>query len=183
MSDPMADCLTVPLLRHDGGMSPRRMGLAHHSIAPYGVFKTKDGTNVLISIQNDLEWKILAKQVLANTALAEDARFATNVARVARRDETGALITAHFATCNSADLIGRLAEADIAFAVVNDMQGLREHAELRRADVATPSGPVSYPAPPVRWQGVQQLFGPVPALGEHAGMVRREFLSVAGRGS
>ncbi len=37
----MADWMTVPLLQHEGGMPPKRIGLAHTSIAPYGVFKTR----------------------------------------------------------------------------------------------------------------------------------------------
>ena len=43
MFDVMADWLTVPLLNHEGGKSPKRLGLAHPSIAPYGVFRTGDG--------------------------------------------------------------------------------------------------------------------------------------------
>ena len=40
MFDAMADWMAVPLLQYEGGQPPRRMGLAHTSIAPYGVFKT-----------------------------------------------------------------------------------------------------------------------------------------------
>ena len=56
MFDVMADWLTVPLLNHEGGRSPKRLGLAHPSIAPYGVFRTRDGSDILISIQSDREW-------------------------------------------------------------------------------------------------------------------------------
>ena len=38
MFDVMADWLTVPLLNAEAGNPPQRMGLAHPSIAPYGVF-------------------------------------------------------------------------------------------------------------------------------------------------
>ena len=48
--DVMADWLTVPLLHQEGGKPPRRVGLAHPSIAPYGVFNTKDKKAILISI-------------------------------------------------------------------------------------------------------------------------------------
>jgi formyl-CoA transferase len=64
MFDAMADWMTVPLLQHEGGQSPKRMGLAHPSISPYGVFASKSGTGVLISIQNDREWRVLASRVL-----------------------------------------------------------------------------------------------------------------------
>src|ERR1044071_680687 len=57
MFDAMADWMTVPLLQHEGGSPPRRIGLAHTSISPYGVFKTRDGADILISIQSDREWR------------------------------------------------------------------------------------------------------------------------------
>ena len=40
MFDGMADWMATPLLQHEGGSPPKRIGLAHTSIAPYGVFKT-----------------------------------------------------------------------------------------------------------------------------------------------
>jgi formyl-CoA transferase len=80
--------MAVPLMQHEGGAPPRRMGLAHTSIAPYGVFKTADGADILISIQSDREWRVLAEQVLGDKALANDPNFASNVERVRRRAET-----------------------------------------------------------------------------------------------
>jgi itaconate CoA-transferase len=90
MFDAMADWMAVPLMQYEGGQPPRRMGLAHTSIAPYGVFKTKDGVDILISIQSDREWRVLAEKVLGDKALAADPAFATNVARVKRRADTDA---------------------------------------------------------------------------------------------
>ena len=45
---------------------------------------------------------------------------------------------------------------------------------LRRIEVATPNGPVSLAAPPVRWSDGGRALGPVPAVGEHADAIRRE---------
>ena len=92
MFDAMADWMAVPLMQYEGGQPPRRMGLAHTSIAPYGVFKTRDGADILISIQSDREWRVLAAQVLGDAALAADPAFATNVARVKRRADTDARV-------------------------------------------------------------------------------------------
>jgi len=181
MFDTMADWLTVPLLQHEGGLSPRRMGLAHPSIAPYGVFETKSGTAVLIAVQNDNEWRALATRVLADDALARDARFATNVDRVARREETDAAVGKFFAACETAALVEKLDGADIAFAVVNDMNGLAKHSHLRRIEVTTPTGPISYPAPPTYRGDEGERFGAVPALGQHTDDVRAEFLGKADR--
>jgi len=40
-------------------LTNQRIGLAHAGISPYGVFKTRDGRDILISIQNEREWKKL----------------------------------------------------------------------------------------------------------------------------
>jgi len=179
--DAMADWMTVPLLQHEGGRTPSRVGLAHPSIAPYGVFTTRDGTPVLISIQSDREWRVLAREVLGDEALAADPRFATNLERVKRRAETDARVEAVFRATGVEALSERLTAAGIAFARVRDMAALAVHPHLRRITVATPSGPVSYPAPP---GGRREGYGAVPAVGEHSDRLRREFTAdVSANGS
>ena len=42
MFDAMAEWMTIPLLNQENGNPFRRIGLAHPTIAPYGVFKTRD---------------------------------------------------------------------------------------------------------------------------------------------
>jgi formyl-CoA transferase len=172
--DAMADWMTVPLLQHEGGKSPKRLGLAHPSISPYGVFKSKDGADILISIQNDREWRILARDVMGDAALAADPNFATNTERMKRRGETDGKVAAAFGRLDVAALSQKLAAADIAFGRVNDVAGLIAHPHLRRITVETPSGPVSYPAPaPIRDEA--RRYGGIPALGEHTQSVRAEF--------
>jgi itaconate CoA-transferase len=179
MFDAMAEWMTVPLLQQEGGQPPRRLGLAHPSIAPYGVFSTRDGVDVLISIQNDREWRVLAEKVLGDKALAADPAFATNVDRVNRRAETDARVAAVFAAAEADPLTERLAAADIAFARVTDMAALGRHPHLRRITVGLPAGDVSYPAPAVLQTGESRRYGPVPALGAHTEKVRAEFMPAA----
>ena len=54
MFDKMADWLRMPLLKAEAAKPPGRVGLTHPSIAPNGVFGTKDGRQLLISIQSCL---------------------------------------------------------------------------------------------------------------------------------
>ena len=175
MFDTVADLVTVPLLQQEGGQPPLRMGLAHASIAPYGVFRTRDGADILIAIQNDREWRMLARDVLDDPALAADARFATNVARVERRGETDGRVAAAFAKMDVEALSEKLIGADIAFGRVSDMAALARHPHLRRISVETPHGPVSYPAPARLREGETRRYGPVPALGQHTEKIRAEF--------
>src|ERR1700674_1943901 len=115
MFDAMADWMAVPLMQQEGGRPPKRIGLAHTSIAPYGVFKTRDGADILISIQSDREWRVLAEKVLGNRALAADPNFATNIERVKRRPETDGRVAAVFGAHDVEPLSQKLAAADIAF--------------------------------------------------------------------
>jgi itaconate CoA-transferase len=179
MFDAMAEWMTVPLLQQEGGQPPRRLGLAHPSIAPYGVFRTRDGVDILISIQNDREWRVLAEKVLGDKALAADPDFATNVERMKRRAETDARVAKVFAAAEADPLAERLTAADIAFARVTDMAALGRHPHLRRIIVGLPSGSVSYPAPAVVQVGESRRYGAVPALGAHTEKVREEFMPVA----
>ena len=175
MFDAMADWMTVPLLQHEGGRTPERVGLAHPSISPYGVFKTRDGAEVLISVQNDREWLVLARDVMGDAALAANADFATNLARVKRRPETDGRVAASFGAMTLDELTQKLARADIAFGRVSDPESLRHHPHLRRITIGSPTGPVSYPAPAALWSGAPRRYGAVPALGEHGEKVRKEF--------
>jgi len=175
MFDAMAEWMTVPLLHGEGGVPFRRIGLAHVAIAPYGVFTTRDGADILIAIQNDREWRVLAEKVLGDSALGTNARFMTNPKRVENREKTDAKVAACFARQEVASLMKQLELADIAFARVNDWELLSKHAHLRRITVGAPSGPVSMPAPAPLRAGQDRAYGPIPALGEHTAMIRREF--------
>jgi formyl-CoA transferase len=176
MFDAMAEWMTVPLLHHEGGTPFKRIGLAHAGIAPYGVFKSRDGADILIAIQNDREWRVFADKVLGDKSLGTDAKFATNPKRIENRGETDALVTTSFAEHDVIALIHMLEAADIAFGRVNDSELLSKHPHLRRIEVGAPSGPVSTPAPAPIFADEPRRYGAISALGEHTEKIRREFL-------
>lgn len=164
MFDVLADWLTVPLLNHENGKSPKRAGLSHPSIAPYGVFYPRTGAPILIAIQSDREWADLCEGFIGEPDLVNDTRFATNVTRVANREATDGVVAEAFARLTSDEAIAQLLKSKIALASVNDMTGLSTHAHLRRITVDSPNGPVSMPAPAARFVGEERSYGAVPAL-------------------
>lgn len=168
MFDVMADWLAVPLLQQIGGKTPQRVGLAHPSIAPYGAFTAGDGSMFLISIQSEREWAQLCRDFLEQPELTGDPRFESNVARVENRAETDALLAEAFARHDHASAEAALAQADIAFATVNDMAGLSQHPHLRMTEIDTPNGPVRIPVPAPLVRDVRRALGGVPELGAHA---------------
>jgi crotonobetainyl-CoA:carnitine CoA-transferase CaiB-like acyl-CoA transferase len=74
-----------------------------------------------------------------------------------------------------AEAVNRLNAAAIAYGMLNGVDGLSAHPQLRRVTVQTPSGAVALPAPPARVAGAEAALRPVPALGEHSDELRREF--------
>ncbi len=175
MFDVMADWMTVPLLNAEAGNPPRRLGLAHPSIAPYGMFMTQDGKALLISIQSEREWRRLCVEVLGDASLPDDPRFSTMVARVANRALTDARVAEAFASQTRSSLIERLTQADIAFAEVNDLAGLAAHPHLRRVAVELGNARIAYPAPGALFDGESRWGKAVPDLGAHTQSVRAEF--------
>jgi itaconate CoA-transferase len=167
MFDVMADWLTVPLLNAEAGQSPKRMGLAHPSIAPYGVFRSKDGREILISIQSEREWAKFCTEVLDQPELPNDPRLASMVERVRNRALTDTIVGDGFAAMTRDELLQRLADADIAFAEVNTMADLATHPHLRRIEVETPNGTVSYAAPAAIFVGEPRHYGAVPGIGDY----------------
>ena len=176
MFDTVAEWMAVPMLHAEAGSPPKRIGLAHPSLAPYGVFETRDGAQILISIQNDREWIVFARDVLKQPGLGRDERFATTVARLANRKQTDAIVAACFAAHTADDMIALLNAADVAYGRVSDLDTLLAHPNLRRVGIATPAGEVLLPAPAAQIQGAAQTFGATPALGAHDANVRAEFL-------
>ena len=179
MFNSIADWMAVPLLQQGAGKPPQRVGLTHPAISPYGAFPTRDGVQILIGIQNDREWRVLAEKVLGDAELAADPGFATNRARVERRAETDGRVAAISSTLDADLLTQKLSAAEIAFARINSVADLARHPHLRTITVETPSGQVSYPAPAELRASTSRHYGPVPSLGEHTEKVRKEFLAAA----
>jgi itaconate CoA-transferase len=176
MFDSMMEWMAIPMLYTEYGAPPKRIGLSHPTVAPYGVFATRDAVPILISIQNDREWVSFATKVLRQPDLVTDPRFASNPGRTANRAETDGLVERCFGAQDFAALARQLETAQIAFARVNDVTDILTHPHLRRLKVASPEGPIDLPMPPAQIMGGEPSFGPLPSLGEHTATVRREFL-------
>ena len=174
--DVMADWMSVPLLQYlYGGTAPKRVGMNHPSIAPYGAYPTR-GEPIVISIQNEREWRAFCAGVLERPALADHALYANIPRRVQNRAALDREIAAIFTTLERDELIARLKRHGIAFGSLNSVESASRHPQLRRARVATAAGSIDLIAPPVRWPGAPAApLRPVPEVGQHSAAIRAEF--------
>jgi crotonobetainyl-CoA:carnitine CoA-transferase CaiB-like acyl-CoA transferase len=174
--DAIADWMSVPLLHQDyANQAPQRVGLNHPTIAPYGAYSCSDGSQIVISIQNNREWQQFCEQVLLRPDCVAAIQYATNSKRCENRRALDEDINAVFSSLAKAELLQRLQRGRIAYGSVNSVADLSAHPQLRRATVATPTGPVFVVAPPVRSSNGEAELGAIPQLGEQGVALRNEF--------
>ncbi|MFC8895015.1 CaiB/BaiF CoA transferase family protein [Streptomyces cinereoruber] len=178
--DSLAEWMGHPLHHgmHGGG-APARTGLAHAVIAPYDAYPTADGGLVLLSVQNDREWRRLAGQVLGRADLADDPAFATNAARVAGRAATDAVVAAALAPLTAEEALARLDAAGIACARLNSVAELADHPQLTARDrwreVESPAGPLRSLLPPIVFPDAPEpRMDRIPSLGQDTDEVLAE---------
>ena len=173
MFDVIADWMNMPLMAHRYfGPAPQRLGLTHTFVAPYGAFEAADGV-VMISIQNNREFRSFCDEILGQAGLADDPRFADNPDRVANRDALTEIINSVFRRAKRADLIARLEGAQIACARLNEVADLSEHDFLRNLSVRFGGMEISVADLPIQTDVPRRAD--VPALGEHGDALRAEF--------
>ena len=173
-----SDWMNVPLLQYKyGGKSPKRVGLMHPSIQPYAAFSVKDGSKVIIAIQNEREWARFCTQVLKQPELATDPRFNSNNERVKNVKALHETINNTSNQLSVSEFTGLLTEADIAFGSVNSVSALSNHIGLNLINVKTTKGDeVTMAAPPInRTIDTNNSLPSPPKLGEHTAKIFKEF--------
>lgn len=161
-----------------GGTPPARTGTSHAAIAPYGTFTAGDGTDIVLSVQNEREWASFCRHVLDRPELATDERFDTGSRRVAHRRALEEHIAEVFSGLTGEQVQRRLAAARIAHARQRGVHEIGGHPQLvardRLTEVESPVGPLTAVLPAIGLRGRPPRMGPIPALGEHTDTVLEE---------
>ena len=189
--DVAAEWMTVPFVHQQYGKgAPKRVGLHHPSIAPYGAYSTGDNIRTLISIQNEREWQRLCDSVFASATLSNDSRFVSNNQRVANRVALDEEISRILSPMDAAEFRHKLGQANIAYGAINTTAELVEHRALTTTELTNSQGKtMSLPISPQLKN--LQAFAALqsaeknpqttkhasrsPACGEHTESVRDEF--------
>jgi crotonobetainyl-CoA:carnitine CoA-transferase CaiB-like acyl-CoA transferase len=155
------------------GQIPPRTGNRQSGLssAPYNVFATVDG-HVAIHVVTEAHFQNLLK-AMGREDLRDDPRFATNAARVARMDETDALVEAWTRTLPKMEVFARTKACRIPCApvrtapeVMNDPH-MHGRGMLERIDHPE-LGEIVVPATPLRLHGTEKVgAGPSPTIGQH----------------
>ena len=110
--------------------APKRVGNFHGglSIAPYGVFPTKDGYTAIIC-NNDTHWHRLL-DAMGKGESKDDERFKTMADRVQNLEDLTKLITSWSKTLSRAEIMALLNKARVPCGTVNDLDEVVEDENL-----------------------------------------------------
>ena len=157
---------------------PKRNGMTHPIIVPYGAYNCKNNLTILIAIQNDREWAKLCKIVLDDETMVNDTRFKTNSDRVANRELTEKIIQEKFITFEREELIEKLELASVAYGRISDMEQLKNHPQNNFLEIETKKGKVKVLGPGAIHDNFIPEVNKMPELDEHGKKIRAEFSSL-----
>jgi len=178
MLDGQVSLLTLAAARYFAlGEVPPRLGTEHPGRVPSATFRCKDGRYAHITA-SDQHWPALCEALKMGT----DPIYGNNAARVARREEVMAAMTAAVAKLTRTELIAKLDAADVPVGPVNDVAEVLADPQVRARKLV---GSFDYPgvgefkalALPYKFLGWDDPgIGRPPALGEHTESILRERL-------
>jgi succinate--hydroxymethylglutarate CoA-transferase len=163
------------------GVSRGKWGSEHANLVPYKAFEASDGWVVIgAGVQNLFERFM---KVIGRSDLVADPRFGDVKGRVAHRDELYGVLDAEVRRWSVADLVAKLAEAQVPCSPVNTMEQVFNHPQaLHRGMVQTVKhddyGELNVIGPAVKYGGFDVTSGwtAPPLLGEHSETVVTDWL-------
>ena len=146
------------------GSPPTRLGNAHPNIAPYQTFRTSDGW-VIVAVGNDSQFRELCG-LLRLDPLADDARFATNAARVEKREALAEELSPAIARRRKDELLMALAAAGVPAGPINNVAEVFADRQVIARGMRIECDGVPGVASPIVIDGRRQVAeGGSPALG------------------
>jgi len=158
------------------GVEPERHGNAHPNIVPYQDFETSSG-RIAVAAANDGLFRALCG-ALGLGSLADDARFATNAARVEHRRELVPALEERFRERSAEDWLAALDGAGVPAGKVRSVPDALAAAAAagRPATVSVDhptAGPLELVASPI-WGATRTDPSAPPLLGQHTEEVLTE---------
>ncbi|KAI5117242.1 hypothetical protein M0805_001560 [Coniferiporia weirii] len=161
------------------GKEASRHGTAHPSIAPYEVFKCKDGF-LMFGAGNNKQFEILADKILKNPEIAKDPKFNTNEKRVVNRELLKQIITGVLLTQDREHWLCEFTGLGIPFGPINNIQQTFGHPQAKARDVVVNvdhprAGRIKLVGPAVSYNGKKMpITRPPPWLSQHTDEVLME---------
>lgn len=160
------------------GQVPQRLGNSHPNIVPYQAFATADG-HMIVAVGNDEQFKRFC-QVLSLPELVQDARFASNGARVDHRKQLVPILEAALVQRSTDAWLAAFEAVGVPSGPINTLDRVFDdpHVQSRGLKQTLPhsqAGQVDLVANPIRINGQSMSATTAPpSLGEHTERVLEE---------
>ena len=166
------------------GKIPDRLGNAHASVVPYGVFPTRDG-HVILAAGNDSQFRQFCESV-ERRDLADDPRFTTNTLRIQNREILKPILDDIFAARGAEDWITLLELAGVPCGPINTIDRVFNDPHVVSRGMAiemdhplSAGGKVALVANPAKLTETPLAYRRAPpTLGQHTDEVLSEMLEM-----
>ncbi len=158
-----------------GGMEPTRLGNAHPNIVPYQSFVAADG-HLIVAVGNDAQFRRFV-ETLGAPELADDARFATNQARVKHRETLIPLLQRPMLDRTKDQWLAALEAAQVPAGPINSIAEVFAEPQIQargmQVELAHPHNPnLQVVGNPIKLSRTPVIYDrPPPTLGEHTDAV------------
>ncbi len=154
-----------------GGRTPRRMGNAHVNILPYQVFATRDG-HLVLAVGNDGQFQRFC-EAAGHADVAFDPRYASNPARVERREELVPVLATWLLERSTAEWIALLEPRAVPCAPILELPEVFRHPQVVARGAQIERDGVPMVASPIRFDGERAVADRRPPhLDEHGDAIR-----------
>jgi crotonobetainyl-CoA:carnitine CoA-transferase CaiB-like acyl-CoA transferase len=165
-----------------GGKVPGRMGNAHMSLVPYGVYPTADG-HIIIAIGNDDQWQRYCA-VIGRADLAADPDFSRVTGRIVNRERLDVELRKTMQTKDSAVWLDVLEKHNVPCGPINNYEQVFQNEQVihrnLRVDLEREDGArIAAAASPLRLADTPPSYDlPPPLIGQHTDEVLHDLLEI-----
>jgi crotonobetainyl-CoA:carnitine CoA-transferase CaiB-like acyl-CoA transferase len=159
---------------------PKRVGLHHHTMVPYGPYRAADDRDVILAAGSGERslWSRFCT-ALGHPELIDDPRYDSNGARLERREELDAVVSAAIAKRTAAEWIEIFTAHDVPCGLIRNLREGLDHPAMREVDavheIPSSIGPVKVLGSPIHSSVADHRIERGPAvLGEHTQAILEE---------
>ena len=151
------------------GEEPKRYGLRHQYITPYGHYLAGDGKYFGVAVASPADWELFCNAVIQRPDLLSDPRFRDTPARRANREELDDILNSIFREHPSTEWLARCDKVRLPHGSVNGVGEVLAHPQMAAREmireIDSPVGPIPVLASPLRLSDSPQRLDPMPVLG------------------
>jgi crotonobetainyl-CoA:carnitine CoA-transferase CaiB-like acyl-CoA transferase len=160
------------------GEEPKRIGMRHQYVTPYGPYLARDGEYVNVAVATARDWEIFCCKVLDRPDLLQDQRFASVEGRRSNRTVLEEIIETAFLERDHTDWLERLKKAELPYGEVRGIARVLAHPQILARkfirEVDAPVGKVPVIGNPLRLSRSAIRYDRIPALGEDTEPILKE---------